>query len=59
MPEGNLPQHIFMQGDTTDPGLAALLVDGTPYEFYSAIIDDTLINRIVDQHLCHLEVAHS
>jgi hypothetical protein len=56
MPEGDLLQLVFMRADSTDLGLAVLLVDGTPYDFYF-IIDDTLINRIAGQHLCHSEVA--
>jgi hypothetical protein len=32
-----------------DPAVAALLSDETPYDFNSAIIDDSVINGMVNQ----------
>jgi hypothetical protein len=49
MPKGKQPQLFLMEVAIIDPGVAALYVDGTPYDFYSAIIDDAVINRKVDQ----------
>jgi hypothetical protein len=49
MPKGKQPQLILTEVAGIDPGVAALLADGTPYDFHSAIIDDSIINRMVDQ----------
>jgi hypothetical protein len=35
--------------DSIDPGVAALLDDGTPCDFYSAITDDSMINMMIYQ----------
>jgi hypothetical protein len=40
MPKGKQPQLILTEVAGIDPGVAALLAVGTPYDFYSAIIDD-------------------
>jgi hypothetical protein len=44
MPNSNQSKLIFMGVASIDPGVAALLSDGTPYVLYSAIIDDSVIN---------------
>jgi hypothetical protein len=44
MPKGKQPQLILTEVGGIDPGVAALLADGTPYGFYSAII-----NRMIDR----------
>jgi hypothetical protein len=49
MPKGNHSHLIFTGVAGFDPGVAALLADGTPYDFYSANIDDFVINRKVDK----------
>jgi hypothetical protein len=45
IPKGNQSRFIFTGFAGIDPGLA----DGTPSDFYSAIIHNSVINRMVDQ----------
>jgi hypothetical protein len=47
--KGNKHQLIFMGIASIDPGVAALFDDGTPYDFCSAVVDDSVINASVEQ----------
>lgn len=49
IPNGNQSKLIFMGVASIDPAVAALLSDETPYDFNSAIIDDSVINGMVNQ----------
>jgi hypothetical protein len=49
----NQPQLSFAGVARIDSGVAALLADETPYNFYSAVIDDCIINRMTDQTNMH------
>jgi hypothetical protein len=59
VPKGNQPQLIFRGVIGIDPGTAALLSVGTPYDFCFAIFDEfyNKWNDRSNQHLCHSEVA--
>jgi hypothetical protein len=49
VPKGNQHQPIVMGVASIDPGVAALFVDGTPYDFCSAVIEDRIINGLLDE----------